>query len=846
MQFEEFFRRATQLDSDPYEYQRRLATESWPDLLNVPTGLGKTAAVVLAWLWKRGWRLGSRGQEPDAETPRRLVYCLPMRVLVEQTESSVARWLENLAIRGEPGQCKVSVHLLMGGSEDVHKAVWAEFPEEDMILVGTQDMLLSRALMRGYGMSRYQWPVHFALLHNDAFWVFDEVQLMGPGLPTSAQLEGLRQSLSVSARSRSLWMSATVDPRWLATVDFAEVENLNACRLSEAELQNPEVRQRAGAVKRLRRADLRLTSASKAEASAYAAALADQVRTAHVAGSTTLVILNTVERAQRVYVALGSRGGRTSGPNRRAASAPVEHAPELVLVHSRFRGPDRRRQENLLTAPLPPAGRIVVATQAVEAGVDMTCRTLFTELAPWSSLVQRFGRCNRYGECDASGGADVMWIDLGDDPDLARPYEPAMLAAARDKLRSLVSASAADLPNVEQTQPLHPVIRRKDLLDLFNTDPDLSGFDVDIAAYVRDADDADVLLFWRDYGADPNDPLQPPPAPDELCRASVGAEAAPALLNRLQAGQAWRWDPLLRRWRRHDKADRLRPGLILLLKSDAGGYRPDLGFAPAEKGRVEPLPLGEDGVEAETYDADPRSLLQKAIPLSCHLAHVEAEALALCRAVAVKDEDAQAVAQAARWHDLGKTHPAFCSMLREAHRSRTGAELGDGFWAKAGGAAGGGAGRARYLVRDGGREIERRHFRHELASMLAWLHVRQYVDDAQTNLIAYLIAAHHGKVRLSLRALPEETEPPDDRLFARGVWEGDELPEFKFDDGEVFPKTVLALDLMRLGEGRQGPSWTTRTRRLLSDLGPFRLAWLEALVRIADWRASRKEQEDRR
>ena len=37
-----------------------------------------------------------------------------------------------------------------------------------MILIGTQDMLLSRALMRGYGMSRYQWPVHFALLHNDA------------------------------------------------------------------------------------------------------------------------------------------------------------------------------------------------------------------------------------------------------------------------------------------------------------------------------------------------------------------------------------------------------------------------------------------------------------------------------------------------------------------------------------------------------------------------------------------------------------------------------------------------------------------------------------------------------
>lgn len=57
------------------------------------------------------------------------------------------------------------------------------------------------------------------------------------------------------------------------------------------------------------------------------------------------------------------------------------------------------------------------------------------------------------------------------------------------------------------------------------------------------------------------------------------------------------------------------------------------------------------------------------------------------------------------------------------------------------------------------------------------------------------------------------------------------------------PATTLHLDLMQLGEGRQGTSWTTRTQRLLKHLGPFRLAWLEALVRIGDWRATRAEQE---
>jgi CRISPR-associated endonuclease/helicase Cas3 len=91
-----------------------------------------------------------------------------MRVLVEQTQVKTVEWLRNLGLFGEAGDNKISVHLLMGGEEGLRKASWAEHPEEDQVLIGTQDMLLSRALMRGYGMSRYQWPVHFGLLHNDA------------------------------------------------------------------------------------------------------------------------------------------------------------------------------------------------------------------------------------------------------------------------------------------------------------------------------------------------------------------------------------------------------------------------------------------------------------------------------------------------------------------------------------------------------------------------------------------------------------------------------------------------------------------------------------------------------
>lgn len=201
MTFADFFQTATR--NQPYGYQCRLACGSSADpekpetltggvvcasrLIDIPTGLGKTAAVVLAWLWNRIY-LG------DETWPRRLVYCLPMRTLVEQTAGEIENWLKRLADRVPEGYVKeqllwLCVHspvILMGGEEnDAARREWDIYPEKPAILVGTQDMLLSRALNRGYGMARARWPMHFALLNNDALWVMDEAQLMDVGLATS-------------------------------------------------------------------------------------------------------------------------------------------------------------------------------------------------------------------------------------------------------------------------------------------------------------------------------------------------------------------------------------------------------------------------------------------------------------------------------------------------------------------------------------------------------------------------------------------------------------------------------------------------------------------------------------
>lgn len=108
-----------------------------------------------------------------------------MRTLVEQTRDVAKRAIAQLEQVGAIDKDRFQVRVLMGGDVDND---WESEPEGEYIIIGTQDMLLSRALNRGYAMSPFKWPVHFGLMNNDCLWVFDEVQLMANGLATSKQL----------------------------------------------------------------------------------------------------------------------------------------------------------------------------------------------------------------------------------------------------------------------------------------------------------------------------------------------------------------------------------------------------------------------------------------------------------------------------------------------------------------------------------------------------------------------------------------------------------------------------------------------------------------------------------
>lgn len=768
--------------SPPYAYQQRLADEGLPEVLDVPTGCGKTLAAVLPWVW-RG--LLHPDKAVRQATPRRLVVVLPMRTLVEQTADVAETWLRRLAL-------DVPVVRLLGG-DSASDGSWRLHPERRAVLVGTQDMVLSRSLLRGYGCSRYSWAVDAGLLNNDCAYVFDEVQLAGPALPTGRQLQGLRERLGTVRPCTSTWMSATVDLESLVTVDNPTVGTTVTLDAADEELLGPRLR-----------AGRRIQQAGVDTGKDYEADLAEHVRARARPGERTIVVVNTVRAARSVAARLTAAAGQ-----------------QVVLLHSRFRPGDRRRQLAAALAKPPPQGLIVVATQVLEAGVDVTSSVLVTEVAPWSSIVQRAGRLNRDGAY--GDDAELWWVQSPH----ALPYDEADVEASALALRTLegeVVTSRRLRGLVPPRVAEHAVLRRKDLVELFDTTAELTGEDIDISRWIRDGDDHDVSACWRVMDGEAGEE-EPVPTAAELCPVPVSD-----LRQWLKDDRpAWLRDPLERGWRRIRRED-VRPGLTVLLAAASGGYDAEGGWDPSLRALVAPV-LAEvpdafasrddllGGEVGTTKDG-------RWVTLQQHLDDARREAEATCGALeGMPATFSEAVVRAAALHDLGKAHPAFQQRLMSTTSAEPAAGLQGQLWAKS--AAG----------RGGTQPRERRALRHELVTALMLLeHPALLEDVAEPSLVVYLAAAHHGRVRLGARSAPDEPEG-----FLLGVRDGEEIPALWLTQAEVAP-TTLRLDHLRMGAAATRPSYTAAALALRdrADLGPLRLAYLEALVRMADWRASAK------
>lgn len=609
-----------------------------------------------------------------------------MRTLVEQTRDEVEKWLGDL-LWDEKGthDGKVGVHILMGG-EDAGE--WDIHPEREAILIGTQDMLLSRALNRGYGMSRYRWPMHFGLLNNDALWVMDETQLMGPALWTSAQLDWMRHD-----RFRSLfpaptwWMSATVGDEFLKTSDrtgskfpmpkiFELGDEPNAARNLAA--RRPCAMWTEPAIPK-KKAPAKGKAAVTNLGGGFSSSLAAAVIDSHVDGTLSLVICNTVATAQSVFA---------------AAKKSLPAGLQLVLLTSRFRKEDREKHvEALLNFEKArkdgkqpeDKGLICVSTQVVEAGVDVSATRLWSEVAPWPSLVQRMGRLNRDGGSNANAQAMFFWdSSAGAKPKKGSrvgPYEGDAVARGEKILSALIELSANEptlsareaLAKIRQqsaigkeiTTALQPVPepypRASEVHGLFSTEPDLFGGFTDVSPFVRDSDDdADVTVFWRSDApkrAFPPKELEGPAfAPQEGVRVSIGA------LRKLleKGGRAYHWNDDKEEWESPSAAS-LCPGMVIMLRGSTGGYDAGIGWTGEAKHRLESLPA--PGPFAEDFDRNRKTFTGEWQELQLHLAAVKGAATDIAARLKLPEHLALALTTAAAYHDIGKALPKWQNAL---------------------------------------------------------------------------------------------------------------------------------------------------------------------------------------
>lgn len=831
-------------------------------MIRIPTGFGKTMGVLSAWFFHRIVM-------NDDTWPRRLVWCLPMRVLVEQTEA-IARSLVDKSGRLWDGclprkSGAVGVHQLMGGS---NPGEWHLYPEECAILIGTQDMLLSRALNRGYAAPRARWPMEFGLLNQDCLWVMDEVQLMDVGLATSAQLQAFRDDCACKSLRpcKTWWMSATLQSDWLVSVDTQEtIEAVGPPLEATKESLNN------GLGKNTKEISLCVLADNKA--------IAKRVVEEHKAGQLTLVVFNRVEYAVEV-----------AGQIRKNKDCRAD----IQLVHSRFRPFEREKwMTNFLNnqASLPPEGRIIVATQVVEAGVDISADLLITDLAPWPSLIQRFGRCARYaGE---HGRIIVIDRDIRDDDEKnAAPYEPKALSAARECVPELVEQRDAGLGTLEnfeknlsfkKRKTLYPydpphLLLRREIEELFDTTPDLTGADIDISRFIRTGAERDVFIFWRAVQdkAVPDNSIEA--RRNELCPVSFFQAKKWLFENDAKEKRKWVWDYLEGAWRRCRKED-VFPGQTIFVELSAGGYDERKGWTGDKSDQPMVVEDASAPTPSECSDsAQERENLSQASwqTIREHGGDVARVLQQLNNVLRLSSIPTEVLELSGLWHDIGKAHSAFQQSIRHPQRP-AGSDIAKApkeAWKK-----------PLYCLSDSER---RAGFRHELATAMALLSVLERhnpshpallgphrelleklghvipsvlegsvstpaeqellaLDDESFNLLLYLACSHHGKVRAAWHASPQDQDylDRDGRgMPVRGIREGDRLPTMDFKDSKgrpcVLPAMELHLDPASIGlSPRTGASWTERTLSLQTKFGPFALAYLEALFRCADIRASR-------
>ncbi len=376
----------------PFRWQqrllRRLMDADLPKAVDVPTGLGKTAVMAL---WLIALAEGSC-------LPRRLVYVVDRRAVVDQA----TRFAERLRRNVTP-ELAAQLHLdnpvhglpistLRGGFADNRD--WLEDPSKPAIVVGTIDMVGSRLLFEGYGVSRRMRPYHAGLLGVDSLVVLDEAHLCPPFEALLRRIveqwnglfgpQGPAQPVTPAFQLMSL--SATGR-------DDVDMRSEGIFRLQAEDLGEAEVRRRLTARKRLTVTELADPKSLVAQMAARAIELGK--------GASPSRVLAYCD-SRRDAVDVKNLIDKALKPQRSPKSATT-HASELLVGERRVH--ERRELEGWLechgflgSAKAPPeCPTFLVATSAGEVGVDLDADHMVCDLVAYERMVQRLGRVNRRG-----------------------------------------------------------------------------------------------------------------------------------------------------------------------------------------------------------------------------------------------------------------------------------------------------------------------------------------------------------------------------------------------------------------------------------------------------------------
>ena len=388
----------------PFHWQTRLfsrfVSADLPEAVDVPTGLGKTSVMAL-WLIALAY---------GAKLPRRLVHVVDRRAVVDQATRFAGRLRLNmpaeLADRLELKDGNLPISTLRGGFADNRD--WLEDPSRPAIVVGTIDMIGSRLLFEGYGVSRGMRPYHAGFLGVDTLVLLDEAHLCPPFEALLRQVASGRDGKlgprpgaePITPPFRLMSLSATGR-------ELVEMPADSVFRLEERDAEEPVVHQRLTARKRLKVIELE----DERQLTEYIARRAIELGDGDTP-SRVLVYCHSRTDA----VAVKESIDKECTKRRRAGELANGHVSELLVGERRVY--ERTGLEAWLgsygflggskTPPRTPT--FLVATSAGEVGVDLDADHMVCDLVAYERMVQRLGRVNRRGGEGRTAIVDVFAV----------------------------------------------------------------------------------------------------------------------------------------------------------------------------------------------------------------------------------------------------------------------------------------------------------------------------------------------------------------------------------------------------------------------------------------------------